>query len=152
LGFRAIGKAKNRLVTLGIRARKDERARLARLAEYKAQDELPPIEDLAPIREPNKNPTAIELARCREDFYPELEQQVREFKNHQEPPHQISPQDDDDDDVVITITGTLIVEKDVVGEYIDSSPPLDYQDLSDDESNAGSIDSIPRNADFVSFE
>jgi hypothetical protein len=151
LGFCAIGKAKNRLVTLGIRARKDERARLARLAEYKAQDELPPIKDLAPIRESNKNPIAIELARCRENFYPELEQQIREFKSHQEPPHQISPQDDNDD-VVITITGTLIVEKGVVGEYIDSSPPLDYQDSSDDESNAGSIDSIQRNADFVSFE
>jgi hypothetical protein len=75
---------------------------------------------------------------------------VREFKNHQEPLYQISLQDDDDD-VVITITSTLVVEKGVVGEYIDSSP-LDYQDSSDDESNAGSIDSIQRNADFVSFE
>ena len=60
----AVNKARNNLKDLGIRARKDEKARLALLAEYKAKDDSPPVELLTPIREPDKNPTALELARC----------------------------------------------------------------------------------------
>ena len=40
--------------------------------EYRLKDELIPVEDMAPIREPNKNPTIIEWARYKEDFYPDL--------------------------------------------------------------------------------
>jgi hypothetical protein len=39
-----------------------------------------------------------------------------------------------------------------VGDYIDSSPPPpDFIDSSDIESDAGSLDSIQQNADFVAF-
>jgi hypothetical protein len=42
--------------------------------------------------------------------------------------------------------------KDEVGDYLDSSPPPpNLVDSSDVESDAGSIDSIQRNADFVAF-
>ena len=43
-------------------------------------------------------------------------------------------------------------KKDIVKEYLDSSPPPpEYQDSSDIESDLGSIDSIQRNADFILF-
>ena len=40
--------------------------------EYRLKDKLIPVEDIAPIREPNKYPTIIERARYEEDFYPDL--------------------------------------------------------------------------------
>jgi hypothetical protein len=83
--------------------------------------------------------------RCTEDFYPELVQQIRELQSYQ----QLQDQDQDDD--VVFKVG-LSEEKDDVLDYMDSSPPPpNLVDSSDVESNAGSIDSIQRNADFVSF-
>ena len=76
----AINKAKKDLIAQGIQARKDEKARLARLQAYREANDLPPVEDLLPIREPDKNPTTLELARCREDFYPELTQAIKEIE------------------------------------------------------------------------
>jgi hypothetical protein len=40
--------------------------------EYRLKDKLIPVEDIAPIREPNKNPTIIKWAHYKEDFYPDL--------------------------------------------------------------------------------
>jgi len=40
--------------------------------EYRLKDKLILVEDIAPIREPDKNPTIIERARYEEDFYPDL--------------------------------------------------------------------------------
>ena len=40
--------------------------------EYWLKDELIPVEDIVLIREPNKNPTIIEWACYKEDFYPDL--------------------------------------------------------------------------------
>jgi len=40
--------------------------------EYRLKDKLILVEDIALIREPNKNPTIIERARYKEDFYPDL--------------------------------------------------------------------------------
>ena len=40
--------------------------------EYRLKDELILVEDMAPIREPDKNTTIIERARYKEDFYPDL--------------------------------------------------------------------------------
>ena len=52
----------------------------------------------------------------------------------------------------MVITIVLLQVKEDVPNYIDSSPPpLNYINSSDVESNAGSIDSIQRNANFVSF-
>jgi hypothetical protein len=67
-----INKARNLLKSQGIQARKDEKARLERLKEYTAKDELPPLEDLVSFREPDKNPTELERLKCTEDFYPKL--------------------------------------------------------------------------------
>jgi hypothetical protein len=58
--------------------------------------------------------------------------------------------DGDEDDVIIRLEASQ--QKEEVLDYIDSSPPLpNYVDSSDVESNAGSLDSIQRNADFVQF-
>jgi hypothetical protein len=70
-------------VTQGIQARKDEKARLERLKAYTARNEFPPLEDVVPIREPNKSPTEHERLRCTEEYYPELLQQVREAEQYQ---------------------------------------------------------------------
>jgi len=97
-----------------------------------------------PFREPDKNPTQLEQVRCTEEYYPELVQQVRELERHQK-----TLQDQEED---VQFRLGPIQERDDVGNCLDSSPPpLNYVDSSDVESNAGSIDSIQRNADFVQF-
>jgi hypothetical protein len=67
-----VNRAKNQLKDTGIQAHKDEKARLARIVEYRLKDKLILVEDIALIREPNKYPTIIERARYEEDFYPDL--------------------------------------------------------------------------------
>jgi hypothetical protein len=144
-----MNKAKKELKDAGIQARKDERARTDKLKEIYARGDLPPPELLYPIREPDKNPTVVEQARLLEDFYPELVQQIKELEARQEYPAQLDlyADDNDNDDIVINTTA-VIYEKDEVVDFIDSSPPPpEYADSSDAES----IDSIRRNADFVAF-
>ena len=144
-----MNKAKKELKDAGIQAQKDERARTDKLKEIYARGDFPPPELLFPIREPDKNPTVVEQARLLEDFYPELVQQIKELEARQEYPAQLDlyADDNDNDDIVINTTA-VIYEKDEVVDFIDSSPPLpEYADSSDAES----IDSIRRNADFVAF-
>ena len=130
----AINKARNLLKSQGIQARKDEKARLERLKEYAAKDELPPLEDLVPFREPDKNPTDLEKMRCTEDFYPKLVQQIRELQSYQQ-------LQDQEDDVVFKVGPSQ--ERENVLDYLDlSPPPPNLVDSSDVESDAGSIDSI----------
>lgn len=150
----AVSKAKKELNALGIQARKDEKARAEQVREIIAQGDLPPLELLVPIREPDKRPTLLEAAKCTEDFYPELQQVIKELRSQQQPPARLqTPNSDGDSDGDVTIrTEAVTYERDVVGDYLDSSPPPpDYIDSSDVESNAGSIDSIARNADFIAF-
>ena len=144
----AMNKAKKELKDAGIQARKDERARTDKLKEIYTRGDLPPLELLCPIREPDKNPTVVEQARLLEDFYPELVQQIKELEAQQEHPAQLDLYAYDDDDNVVINTTAVIYEKDEVENLIDSSPPPpEYVDSSDAES----IDSIRRNADFVAF-
>ena len=76
----AVNRAKNQLKEAGIQARKDEKARLARIVEYWLKDKLILVEDIALIREPNKNPMIIERACYKEDFYPDLQLVVRQLE------------------------------------------------------------------------
>jgi hypothetical protein len=142
-----INKAKKELNSRGIQARKDEKARLQRLLDYEANDELPPLEDLIRIREPDKNPTDLEKIQLTEEFYPGLVQNIRELEK------QVVLQikdDGGDDDVVVILERSQ--KKEDVPDYLDSSPPPpNLIDSSDVESTAGSMDSIQRNADFVPF-
>jgi hypothetical protein len=142
----AINKAKNELKAQGIQARKDEKARLNRLREYTAKCELPPPDDMLPIREPDKQPTTLEQLKCTEEFYPGLVQNIREIKKELG----LLDQGDGGDDVVLRLEDSQ--EKENVPDYMDSSPPPpNLVDSSDVESNAGSIDSVTRNADFIAF-
>jgi hypothetical protein len=52
-----VNRAKNKLKAAGIQARKDEQARLQRLADYASKNEFPLVKDLLRIREPDKEPT-----------------------------------------------------------------------------------------------
>ena len=77
-------------------------------------------------------------------------QQINELKAQQDHPTQLdltAAADDDDDDVVISTT-PVTYEKDVVDDIPDSSPP---PPSLIDSSDAESVDSIRRNADFIAF-
>jgi len=144
-----VNRAKNQLKDARIQARKDEKARLARIVEYRLKDKLIPVEDMALIREPNKYPTIIEWARYKEDFYPDLQLMVRQLTaslSNLAPDRLEAPNTfiniNGDKDVVINTTEQKH-QKERVGEYINSSPPpLIIPDSSDIESNMGSINSI----------
>jgi hypothetical protein len=64
------------LTTQGIKARKDEKARLQRLKDCAEIDELLDPVDLVHIRKPNKEPTVYEKLKTTEEFYPKLVQQI----------------------------------------------------------------------------
>ena len=101
---------------------------------------------MLPIREPDKQPTTLEQLKCTEEFYPGLVQNIREIKKELG----LLDQGDGGDDVVLRLEDSQ--EKENVPDYMDSSPPPpNLVDSSDVESNAGSIDSVTRNADFIAF-
>jgi hypothetical protein len=77
----AINKAKNLLKSQGTQARKDEKARLERLNEYTAKDELLPPNDLVPFRELDKSPTGLEKLRCIENFTLSLSSRYESYKS-----------------------------------------------------------------------
>jgi hypothetical protein len=138
------------LTTQGIQARKDEKARLQRLKDYAEIDQMPDLTDLVRIREPDKEPTTYEKIKTTEEFYPELVQQIRELEAQVGRDQGQDQGDGDEDDVIIRLEASQ--QKEEVLDYMDSSPPPpNYVDSSDVESNAGSLDSIQRNADFVQF-
>jgi hypothetical protein len=115
---------------------------------------MPDLTDLVRIREPDKEPTTYEKIKTTEEFYPELVQQIRELEaqvGRDQGQDQGQDQGDgDEDDVIIRLEA--LQQKEEVLDYMDSSPPPpNYVDSSDVESNAGSLDSIQRNADFVQF-
>jgi len=88
------------------------------------------------------------------DVYPDLQLAVNQFTaclNNLAPSRLEAPNTfiDEDEDLLIN-TVERRRQREVVGEYLDSSPPpLNYKDSSDIESNGGSSDSIQANADFV---
>jgi len=90
----------------------------------------------------------LEQLRCTEEHYPELVQVIRELEKDIGPQNQGDGDRDNDDDIVI-ITPRVKTQENMP-DYLDSSPPPPNSvDSSDIESNAGLIDSIQRNADFV---
>ena len=68
-------------MTLGIQARKDNKARIARLQETKVRNELPVVfEDILPIREPDKDPTAVKILSITDKGHEGLVQVIRELE------------------------------------------------------------------------
>jgi hypothetical protein len=149
----AVNRAKAEIKTQGIQARKDKRAWLARVKNCKDKNKLPAIEDLTPIRQPDKNPTVLESMKITEDFYPVLQLAVQQLeKEKKDDDILINPAllDQDDNNLILQLGDSQ--EKEEVLDYIDSSLLYpQYIDLSDIESNTGSIDSIQRNTDFIAL-
>jgi hypothetical protein len=104
------------LTKQGIQARKDKKARKERLKAYKDRGELPPIEDILPIREPDKNPTPYERALYTEEAHPGLVQQIQELEQGL-----LQYQRGEDTDIVFKL-GPSQVPDDIKGDYIQSSP------------------------------
>jgi hypothetical protein len=143
----AVNRAKKDLQAKGIQARKEERSRLARIQSYQIQNIVPHPLDLIPIREPDKSPTILEQLRMTEDFYPELQQVVRELEAQLELEVGESIAIDDDD-VVIKVGNSQQMDNTQV--YRGSSPTHPrWQDTSDSESITSDVDSIRENSDFV---
>jgi hypothetical protein len=141
------------LTTLGIQARKDNRARLLRLEEYDQQNKLPLIQDLVPIREPDKAPTIAEQLLLTDKGHPGLLQVIRELEALAPPDiEDTKDKEDSDDEIIISTQGNSTEREIIVLDYRDSSPLLPIYDESDIESYVESIDSIQRNADFVLLE
>ena len=115
--------------------------RIARIQEAKVRNELPVFEDILPIREPDKEPTAAEMLLTTDEGHEGLVQVIRELE-------QLVPLEVEQDDEVNISTQTVVEEEEEVPEYRDSSPV----DQSEVESIADSIDSIQNNADFVLLE
>jgi hypothetical protein len=146
---RAIGKQRRKLLADGIQARKDEKARQARVEECEAKGDLPDLDDLIPIRQPDKNPTPTEAYLLTPVAYPGLQTALLEQEallKHVQREQGVG----DGEEVEINI-GDVNGDREV--PFIpDSTPPLPvYVDSSDVESDAGSIDSIQRNTNFVGF-
>jgi hypothetical protein len=68
----AKNKARKNLLERGIQARKDNKVRLLRLERYRERDELLLLEDLAPIREPDKAPIVEEELLITDKGHPGL--------------------------------------------------------------------------------
>ena len=141
----AKNKARNELKTQGIQARKENRAQLERIRLARLDNSFVDIGEFDPIREPDKNPTPDEAEKCTDKGYPELVLQIQQLERDQ------YDSGSDDDSVEFILGPPAPVRERVLG-YIDSSPPPPVlHDSSDVESNAGSIDSITRQADFIAF-
>ena len=141
----AISKAKEDLLTRGIQARKDERARLARLTLYKARGELPEVGDMVLVRQPDKEPTDLAKLLCTPEGHEALQQSINEARQALGR----EQGDSNEEEVLIRLRDSQLREE--VPEYRDSSPPVPWVESSDVESDAGSIDSIRGQADFVCF-
>jgi len=115
--------------------------RIARIQEAKVRNELPVFEDILPIREPDKEPTAAEMLLTTDEGHEGLVQVIRELE-------QLVPLEVEQDDEVNISTQTVVEEEEEVPEYRDSSPV----NQSEVESIADSINSIQNNTDFVLLE
>jgi hypothetical protein len=65
----------------GIEARKQERARKEQIRDLNARGDLIPVQLMAPIREPDKNPTPYEQATMTAEAYPHLVLVIQQIKS-----------------------------------------------------------------------
>jgi hypothetical protein len=68
------------LQALGIQARKDNKARLAYLQEVNARNRFPAIEDIMPIRKPDKNPTPAKELLTTDEGWEGLVQVIKKLE------------------------------------------------------------------------
>lgn len=150
----ALNKAKEALRVLGVQARKDNRARKERLREHTKNNTLPAAEDLLNIREPDKDPDVFQALSITPEGHLELLHIIQQLQKALNGGLEVEIDIRDRGEVSI-MTGDEFrrVERADKGVlYIESSPPRPkYIESSDVESDAGSVDSIRRNANFIAF-
>jgi len=142
--------AKDALHRRGVDARKAERMRKNKILHLQKAGELIPIDLMDPIRDPEKEPTPEELLAL--EPHPSLVQALQDLQ-----PLPIDPRlldDDVDDEVDIQVE--RVQEQVDLGQESEQDE-VDEADLeglvdSDSEGSETSLDSIQRNADFISFE
>ncbi|PMD17928.1 hypothetical protein NA56DRAFT_707333 [Hyaloscypha hepaticicola] len=97
-------------------ARKNNKAKLARLQEVKARNGLLTIEDIMPPdREPDKYPILVEALLLTDEGHEGLVQVIRELE-------QLVPPVEQDHEVKIFTQAVVMEEEEEVPEYRDSSP------------------------------
>jgi hypothetical protein len=125
------------LLAQGVQARKDKKARLVRFQELRARNGLPLIEDIIPIREPNKDLTLAEKLLTIDEGHEGLVQVIKELEKLV-PLEALEALKEQDNEVeIFTQAGIIEEEEEEVPEYKDSSL-VD----SNVESITDSIDSI----------
>ncbi|KAF8851314.1 hypothetical protein BDZ45DRAFT_696047 [Acephala macrosclerotiorum] len=152
--FQAVNKAKKEMSALGVQARKDEKARLARHKAIQRNGDFLELVDLTSIRQLNKNPTLIEAMKMTEDFYLALQAAVKQLEAQGAIVRGVIIEEADGD-VEFSLGATEEAEEDKedrrrrARELLDSSPPpLQYEDSLDVESYSRSINLIQGNAYF----
>lgn len=144
-----INKARKKIKDAGVLARRQEKERIAQLKILDEQGVFPDLEMLLPIRQPDKEPNAVELETLKETFYPAELLLIRTLGS------KLQQIGDSDSEVEIFATAADL-ERGAV-EDIPSSPPrrtfaeVMAEEESEVESVASSLDSILQNADFISF-
>ena len=142
--------AKDALHRRGVDARKAERMRKNKILHLQKAGEFIPIDLMDPIRDSEKEPTPEELLAL--EPHPSLVQALQDLQ-----PLPIDPRlldDDVDDEVDIQVE--RVQEQVDLGQESEQDE-VDEADLeglvdSDSEGSETSLDSIQRNADFISFE
>ncbi len=143
---KAVNKAKKALNQQGIKARKLERERRQLVQELQARNEFIDVDLLDPIPNPEKNLTTEDLESLQ--LHPSLVQVLVELQVPIDPQLLI----DDSSKVQFKLTKAEDIVDVVQGESCDSDMneiARDYK--SESEESQGSLDSIARNADFISL-
>jgi hypothetical protein len=140
LGIQVLIKNKQlkNLLAQGVQARKDKKARLVRFQELRARNELPLIEDIIPIREPDKDPTPVKKLLTIDEGHEGLVQVIKELEKLV-PLEALEALKEQDNEVKIFTQAGIIEEEEEeeVFKYKDSSPVnLNVESIAD------SIDSI----------
>jgi hypothetical protein len=140
----AIKKAKKDLNRRGIDARQAKREQKKTIADLEAKGEHIPIELYKVIRDPEKDPTPDDLESLKP--HPSLVQALNDLQ----PPQDDTPIDPQllDEDLEIQLTRI----EETINAIKDDDASNEGEDIpSDDEESDTSVDSIARNADFISL-
>jgi hypothetical protein len=142
----AVKKAQKELNRKGIDARKAERQRKKAVLELETRGEFIPLALCTPIRDPKKNPTAEELESLQP--HPSLIQALNALR-----PPPIDPQllDNGDSEVEFQLVHTIGARPVIPNDSDNSDNDDDVGIVSESDESEASIDSIARNADFISL-
>ncbi|RKF80036.1 hypothetical protein GcM1_197028 [Golovinomyces cichoracearum] len=151
----AINKSTQALRVAGVAAWKENKEKKKRVAACLARSDSPAPTDLLLLGEPDKNPTILEAASMTPEGHHEYLHAVLqvEKESNRELEGELEGKLIEFPELkareIFTRLGNTYQREDVGVKYIESSPIREtFVESSDVESDAGSIDSISRNADL----